>query len=117
MADFSVIQSVPQDCGKAIGSTPVFSTKSHSKRVRFFILWKNTMYNILYSAKLNKYYIGQTESIERRIAEHNQRKNLGANDWILKYKETFDIRSVAMKREIEIKRKKRRSYIEWLISQ
>lgn len=29
---------------------------------------------ILYSDKCNKYYIGQTESLTRRVEEHNQGK-------------------------------------------
>jgi len=32
---------------------------------------------ILYSAIKDKYYVGQTEDLERRFAEHNLRKNLG----------------------------------------
>ena len=71
---------------------------------------------ILYSAAIDKYYIGHTEAIDRRISEHNLRKNLGASDWVLKYKEEFQTRSDAMKRELEIKKKKRRTYIEWLIN-
>jgi putative endonuclease len=70
---------------------------------------------ILYSASKDKYYIGQTEDLERRLAEHNMRKNLGASDWELKYHESFETRSDAMKRELEIKGKKRRSFIEGLI--
>ena len=70
---------------------------------------------ILYSAKKDKYYVGQTEDLERRLVEHNLRKNLGASDWELKYYESFETRSDAMKREFEIKSKKRRSYLEGLI--
>ena len=72
---------------------------------------------IIYSAKANKYYIGQTEHLEVRIEEHRIKKNLGVNDWVLKYSEEFLTRSEAMKREYEIKKKKTRSYLEWLISQ
>ncbi len=61
---------------------------------------------IIYSFKKDKYYVGQTENIERRVAEHNIRKNLGADDWVLRYKEVFENRSEAMKRETEIKRKR-----------
>ena len=70
---------------------------------------------ILYSAQKDKYYIGQTEDVERRLQEHNIRKNLGADDWVLRYKEVFDSSGDAMKRELEIKSKKKRSYIERLI--
>ncbi|MGP8214744.1 MAG: GIY-YIG nuclease family protein [Bacteroidia bacterium] len=71
---------------------------------------------ILYSQKLDKFYIGHTNNIDRRIIEHDNRENLGTNDWVLKYSEQFLTRSLAMKRESEIKRKKRRTYLEWLIN-
>ncbi len=71
---------------------------------------------ILYSEAIDKYYVGQTEDVDKRLLVHRERKNLGAWDWELKYKEEFINRSQAVKREMEIKRKKRRSYIEWLIS-
>ena len=71
---------------------------------------------IIYSALKDKYYIGQTSDLEKRIETHRLRKNLGASDWILKYSETYATRSEAVKRELEIKNKKRRAYIEGLIS-
>ena len=71
---------------------------------------------IIYSASKDKYYIGQTSDIENRLETHCVRKNLGASDWVLKYSETFATRSEAVKRESEIKNKKRRAYIESLIS-
>lgn len=71
---------------------------------------------ILYSSNIDKYYIGQTENIERRLAEHNSKRNLGASDWQIKYVESYENRSDAVKRETEIKAKKRRTYLEWLIS-
>ncbi len=71
---------------------------------------------IIYSETLDKYYVGQTEDIDKRLFTHITRKNIGASDWELKYKEQFETRSQAVKREVEIKRQKRRTYIEWLIS-
>lgn len=71
---------------------------------------------IIYSAIKDKYYIGQTEDIEKRITEHNQRKNLAAQDWKLQYHEEYNTRSEAMLRETEIKKKKRRAYIQSLIN-
>ncbi|HXP50498.1 MAG TPA: GIY-YIG nuclease family protein [Bacteroidia bacterium] len=70
---------------------------------------------ILYSQSIDKYYVGQTENVEKRLSEHIIRKNLGASDWQLKYKEQFPSRSEAVKRESEIKRKKSRRYIEELL--
>jgi putative endonuclease len=71
---------------------------------------------ILYSRSKDKFYIGQTYDIDKRVAEHRLNANLGATDWELMYTESFLTRSDAMKRELEIKAKKRRTYIEWLIS-
>ncbi len=71
---------------------------------------------ILYSVQADKYYIGQTENVEQRVIMHNLRKNLGANDWELKYKEEFQTRAEAVRRESEIKSKKRRAYLENLIA-
>jgi putative endonuclease len=73
---------------------------------------------ILQSKKDKSYYIGQTDNLERRLEEHNRGKNIytkGKAPWTLVYKEFFDTRAEAVKRESEIKKKKRRSYIEWLI--
>ena len=72
---------------------------------------------ILYSKSKDRYYIGQTENLDKRVGEHNIRKNLGAGDWQIVYSQQFETRSDAMKREVEIKSKKRRSYIEGLIKQ
>jgi putative endonuclease len=70
---------------------------------------------ILYSQSSDKYYIRQTEDVDKRIAEHRMRNNLGANDWILKPQEIFETRTEAVNREKEIKAKKRRSCLEYLI--
>lgn len=71
---------------------------------------------ILYSRLKDSYYFVQTEDVVRRLQEHNMRKNLGAIDWILKYVEEYATRSEAIKRESEIKSKKRRSYMKLLIN-
>jgi putative endonuclease len=73
---------------------------------------------ILYSLKLNKYYIGACSDLERRLYEHNighsKFTSLGI-PWDLKYKEVFETLQLAKKRELEIKKKKSRIYIENLI--
>ena len=71
---------------------------------------------ILYSKERDRYYVGHTEDVHRRVKEHRIRKNLGAEDWELKYKEEFASRSEAVKREAEIKAHKRRAYIESLFN-
>ncbi|MCC6370692.1 MAG: GIY-YIG nuclease family protein [Bacteroidia bacterium] len=73
---------------------------------------------IIYSVKLNRYYIGHTENLEKRLFEHNNGISTytsKASDWELKYKEAFVTREESHKREREIKKKKSRVYIEKLI--
>ena len=72
---------------------------------------------IIYSLSRDKYYIGQTENIEQRVTQHRTGKNMGATDWEIKYKEKYDNRPDAVKREQQIKRKKSRNYIEYLLKQ
>jgi putative endonuclease len=73
---------------------------------------------IIYSISLDQYYIGQSENLNDRVFRH---KNSGskstkkANDWELVYYENFQSRMEAVLRETEIKKKKSRKYIEWLI--
>ncbi|MGQ0828083.1 MAG: GIY-YIG nuclease family protein [Bacteroidota bacterium] len=73
---------------------------------------------ILFSKKLNRYYVGYTANIESRIAHHNQGRVIFTSKgipWEYKYSEKFDIEIEARRREKEIKNKKSRKYIEWLI--
>ena len=63
--------------------------------------------------------MGYTENILIRLNQHNNGESSftsKANDWILKYSENFNNREKAHFRELEIKRKKSRKYIEWLMS-
>ena len=74
---------------------------------------------ILYSPDLNQYYIGHTENLKDRIFRHansGSKSTKKADDWILVYSEEFFLRKEAMHRELEIKKKKSRKYIECLIS-
>ena len=73
---------------------------------------------ILFSEKLNKYYVGSTSDIERRLEEHNRGKEKFTSigkPWILVYNEVFNNLKFARKRELEIKKQKSRKYIEKLI--
>jgi putative endonuclease len=75
---------------------------------------------ILHSEKLNKYYIGSTSNIEDRLRRHNSGRNTYTKTglpWKLVYQEDFDTKSGAVLREMEIKKKKSRLYIEALIEQ
>ena len=75
---------------------------------------------IIYSAILDQYYIGHTEDIEDRLIRHTNsgsKSTKKASDWKLVYTEIFQSKSEAARRESEIKNKKSRKYIEWLIHQ
>ena len=73
---------------------------------------------ILYSERLNKFYVGACTDLNRRLYEHNISHSKFTSTgvpWILKYEEKFDSLPLAKKREVEIKKKKSRIYIEKLI--
>jgi len=133
--------------GKVSGSNPLFSTKliisikklilkyrgispdksglmsvpneiREGQRFEPAILHKMFSVYIIYSFKIDKYYIGQTENIENRLYRHNNngsKSTKKANDWVLKYAEEFPTRVLAMKREAALKKKKSRVFIESLI--
>jgi putative endonuclease len=74
---------------------------------------------IIYSITLDKYYIGYTSDLSKRLTEHNlgiSTYTSKAMDWDLKYSKAFPTREEAMRKEKEIKRKKSRTYLEWLIN-
>jgi putative endonuclease len=74
---------------------------------------------IIYSKKIDRYYVGYTDGPECRLERHNNgwgKYTKRGVPWNLKYSESFQSKSEAIKREREIKRKKSRKYIEGLIS-
>jgi len=73
---------------------------------------------ILYSEKLDKYYVGYTSSIATRLLKHNYGSTPSTKPgipWELVYKEFYSTKTEAIKREKAIKRKKSRKYLEYLI--
>ena len=61
---------------------------------------------ILYSKSLDSYYVGYTNSIERRVSEHNRKKKKFTDKgipWKLVYSENFTSKKEAMDREKFIK--------------
>ncbi|WP_028665708.1 GIY-YIG nuclease family protein [Runella zeae] len=73
---------------------------------------------ILYSEIINKYYIGCTEDLDRRLDEHNRGLSSFTSKgtpWKRVYWEEFKTLGEARRREIEVKKKKSRKYIEYLI--
>jgi putative endonuclease len=75
---------------------------------------------ILYSNKLNKYYIGSALNKDERLIRHNNKTekftSLGV-PWQMVYFEEYQTVLEARRREVEIKKKKSRKYIEWLIAE
>ena len=74
---------------------------------------------IIYSTKVNKYYVGACTNLERRLYEHNIAHSTFTSTgipWELKYTEEFATLPEAKKREKDIKNKKSRVYIEQLIA-
>jgi putative endonuclease len=80
------------------------------------VVWK--VY-ILYSEKIDRYYTGITDDLPWRLERHNQgwgRYTKRGIPWKVVYTEEFENKSAALKREHEIKSKKRISYIESLVN-
>ena len=58
---------------------------------------------ILFSERLNKYYVGSTTNIERRIIEHNTGLSTFTKSgmpWSVAYTENYDDMTSAKKREM-----------------
>ncbi|MFW5645392.1 MAG: GIY-YIG nuclease family protein, partial [Bacteroidota bacterium] len=73
---------------------------------------------LIYSSKLDRYYIVHTSDMKGRLRRHNtSHKGFTgkSNDWEVVYTEKFSTKIEAYSREMEIKKKKSRKYIENLI--
>jgi putative endonuclease len=73
---------------------------------------------ILFSKKLNKYYIGACVNLDRRLYEHNighSKFTSTGIPWKVVYTEEYPILTEAKKRESQIKKMKSRKFIEDLI--
>ena len=78
-----------------------------------------TLY-ILHSETLDRYYVGYTNNIARRLEEHNRKKGKYTDagiPWCLVYSEVYASKKEAMNREKFIKSKKSKIYILELIAQ
>ena len=74
---------------------------------------------ILYSEKLDKYYVGSSHDPEMRLHYHNLCRKGWTKPgipWKLVFKKEYEDKKTAMERERYIKRQKDRKYIERLIS-
>ena len=73
---------------------------------------------ILYSKKIDKYYVGACTDLDRRLYEHNLGHSKFTSTgipWELVYKEEWDDLILAKQRELKIKKMKSRAYLEGLI--
>ena len=74
---------------------------------------------ILYSNKLDRYYIGSCEDLVSRLKRHNEKSTKSTKcgiPRIIVYSENYLTRAETMARESDIKKKKSRKYIEYLIA-
>ena len=77
-----------------------------------------TLY-ILYSHSIDKYYVGYTNDMTRRLSEHNRKKGKFTDQgipWKIVHLEEYELKSEAMDRESFIKDQKSRKFILSLIS-
>ena len=74
---------------------------------------------IMYSETLDNYCVGYTDNLKTRLKQYNKRRRsnpAAATDWILVYQEKCASLQDAHQRELEIKGKRSRTYLIWLIS-
>jgi putative endonuclease len=73
---------------------------------------------ILYSQKIDRYYIGYTDNLEWRLQRHNEGWGTYTKrgiPWEIVYYEKYNSKRDAMKRERQIKNMKSRKFIEDLV--
>nr|MBC7611408.1 GIY-YIG nuclease family protein [Pseudopedobacter sp.] len=74
---------------------------------------------LLQSEKSGRYYIGHTQDLPARLSRHHSgmvTATKNKDPWKLVYSENYETKIEANRRELEIKAKKSRIYIEKLIS-
>ena len=83
-------------------------TEGHFERSGLLNLAYLATFYILYSAALDRYYVGHTtEALEGRLLKHpsaHQRWTGCAKDWRVVYHEVHDDKFAAYRRELEVKR-------------
>jgi putative endonuclease len=77
-----------------------------------------TLY-ILYNEVSDKYYIGVTENLARRLDEHNgdQSHFTGKmkGEWFITFTKNYEVSTEAYKEEKRLKKAGNRRYLEWYI--
>jgi len=74
---------------------------------------------VLYSKKLDRLYVGQTQDLKKRLAEHLQGDSFytrRSDDWELIFREEFPSRGQAMIREKELKTGVGREFLRRLLA-
>ncbi|MBU1875143.1 GIY-YIG nuclease family protein [bacterium] len=74
---------------------------------------------IIFSKSRNRYYIGHTNSLIRRLKEHNTGQSKSTRygvPWNLVYSKQFDSSLEANREELKLKKMKSRKFIERLIA-
>ncbi|MEM6362290.1 MAG: GIY-YIG nuclease family protein [Bacteroidota bacterium] len=74
---------------------------------------------ILQSENSGRYYIGHTSDSSERVSYHNNgrvKATRNKGPWRVVYSEKYETKNQANQREFEIKKKKSRKYIEFLIN-
>ena len=87
-----------------------------------FLLERRNMYivYILYSDSFNRTYTGMTSDLDKRLVQHNTGKNRSTKafmPWRVIYKENFDTRIEARKKEKYLKSGVGREFIKTLLIQ
>jgi len=73
---------------------------------------------ILQNEKDKGFYVGHSQNIKERLKRHNEGRSgytKGKGNWKLVYLEEYPTKAEAMSREKEVKEKKSRKYIEFLV--
>jgi putative endonuclease len=73
---------------------------------------------IIYSQRIDKYYIGFSSNVQERLRKHNRNSkgfSSSGRPWIMVYSEVFDNKKDAMAREKQLKNWKNRERLESLI--
>jgi putative endonuclease len=73
---------------------------------------------VIQSQKDESYYIGSTRDLDERLQRHNQGRSKytkAKRPWELVYSEEFRQRASAVRRENEIKSRKKKTFIEDLV--
>ena len=74
---------------------------------------------IIHSKTFDRFYVGYTSNLVRRLNEHNRKKGKFTDSgipWVLVYSEIFSNKSDAMAREKFIKSRKSKAFIIELIN-